>query len=255
MTNSVAGLRRSSKELPKAKFTPKIRLWSLFGGLLPFWSTTAFWIPVKPLYLRSIWNILQVDAIDRKLQCLQLALVDRKGPILPHNNRQPHVAQPTLQKLNELGYRVLSHPPYSSVKVLVTQSCQTLCDPINCSTPGSSVHGILQERILEWIAILFSRGSSWPRDWTWVSCIAGRFFTIWATREALYSSDHLTIDYHFFKYLDNFLQAKCFRNQQEAENAFQEFREYQSMDFYATGISKFISSWQKYVDCSGSYFD
>ena len=63
------------------------------------------------------------------------------------------------------------------------------------------------------------------------------------------------IYYHFFKYLDNFLQAKRFRNQQEAENAFQEFREAQSMGFYATGISKFISSWQKYVDCSGSYFD
>ena len=55
---------------------------------------------------------------------------------------------------------------------------------MDCSLPGSSVHGILQARILEWVAIPFSRGSSWPRDWTWVSCIAGRFFTIWATREA-----------------------------------------------------------------------
>ena len=50
--------------------------------------------------------------------------------------------------------------------------------------PGSSVHGIPQARILEWVAIPFSRGSSQPRDWTWVSLIAGRFFTIWATREA-----------------------------------------------------------------------
>ena len=48
--------------------------------------------------------------------------------------------------------------------------------------PGSSVHGILQARILEWVAIPFSRGSSWLRDWTWVSCIAGRFFTTWASR-------------------------------------------------------------------------
>ena len=55
---------------------------------------------------------------------------------------------------------------------------------IVCSLPGSSVHGILQARILEWVAIRFSRGISWPRDWTWVSWIAGRFFTIWATREA-----------------------------------------------------------------------
>ena len=52
------------------------------------------------------------------------------------------------------------------VKVLVTQSCPTLCDPMNCSPPGSSVHGILQARILEWVAIAFSRGSSRPRDGT-----------------------------------------------------------------------------------------
>ena len=70
------------------------------------------------------------------------------------------------------------------VKVLVAQPCPTLFDPIDCSPPGSSVHGILQARILEWVAIPFSRGSSWPRDRTWVSRIAGRFFTIWATREA-----------------------------------------------------------------------
>ena len=69
------------------------------------------------------------------------------------------------------------------VKVLVAQSCPTLCDPRDCSLPGSSVHGILQARILEWVAIPFSRGPSQPRDWTQVSCIAGKFFTIWATGE------------------------------------------------------------------------
>ena len=52
------------------------------------------------------------------------------------------------------------------------------------SSPGSSVHGILQARIPEWVAIPFFRGSSWPRDRTQVSCIAGSFFTAWATREA-----------------------------------------------------------------------
>ena len=52
------------------------------------------------------------------------------------------------------------------VKVLATQLCPTLCDPMDCSTPGSYVHGILQARILEWIAIPFSRGSSQPRDQT-----------------------------------------------------------------------------------------
>ena len=69
--------------------------------------------------------------------------------------------------------------------VLVAVSCLTLCDPMNCSLPGSSVHGVLQARILEWVAIPFSRASSKPRNWIQVSCIAGGFFTIWATREAL----------------------------------------------------------------------
>ena len=55
---------------------------------------------------------------------------------------------------------------------------------MDCSPPGSSLHGILQARILEWVAIPFFRESSQPRDWTWVSCIAGRFFTIWTIKEA-----------------------------------------------------------------------
>ena len=72
----------------------------------------------------------------------------------------------------------------TKVKVLVAQSCPTLCDPMDCSPRGSSVHGILQARTLEWVAMPFSSGSLWPRDWTWVSRIVGQFFTIWATREA-----------------------------------------------------------------------
>ena len=69
------------------------------------------------------------------------------------------------------------------VKVLVIQFCPPLCDPMDCSLSGSSVHGILQTRILEWVAIPFYRGSSWPRDWTQLSCVAGRLFTVWTTRE------------------------------------------------------------------------
>ena len=56
--------------------------------------------------------------------------------------------------------------PRRNTPVLVTQSCPTLCDPMNCSPPGASVHEILQARILEWVAISFSRGSSPPRDQT-----------------------------------------------------------------------------------------
>ena len=65
----------------------------------------------------------------------------------------------------------------------VTQSCPTFCDPMDYSLPGSSVHGIFQAIRLECIAISFSRGSSQPRDWTWVSRIVDRCFNVWATRE------------------------------------------------------------------------
>ena len=68
--------------------------------------------------------------------------------------------------------------------VLVAQSCLTLCHPMDCSPPGSSVHGILQARILEWVAISFSRETSQPRNWTQVSRIAGKYFTDWAIWEA-----------------------------------------------------------------------
>ena len=67
----------------------------------------------------------------------------------------------------------------------VAQSCLTLCHPVDCSLAGSSLHGILQARVLEWVAISFSRVSSQPRDQTRVSCIVGRCFNLWATREAM----------------------------------------------------------------------
>ena len=67
----------------------------------------------------------------------------------------------------------------------VAQSCPTLCDPMDCNLLGFSIHGILQARILEWIAISFSKGSSRPRDWTQVSHIGGRRFNLWATDKCL----------------------------------------------------------------------
>ena len=77
----------------------------------------------------------------------------------------------------------------------------TLLDPVDCILLGSSDHGILQVRKLEGVAFPFSRGSSQPRDQIWVSCIAGGFFTIWATREALCfsaktMSQHTVISFH-----------------------------------------------------------
>ena len=83
----------------------------------------------------------------------------------------------------ELGKFTSPGPLWGTCAKLL-QSCLTLCDPMDCSPPGSSVHGILQARILEWVAISLSRGSSWPRDGTasLISpALAGRFFTTSAT--------------------------------------------------------------------------
>ena len=70
------------------------------------------------------------------------------------------------------------------LRVVVAQSCLTLCVPMDCSLQGSSVLGIFQARVLEWVAIFFSKRSPQPRDRTQVCHIAGRCFTVWATREA-----------------------------------------------------------------------
>ena len=86
--------------------------------------------------------------------------------------------------LQSMGSQRVGHDWVTELngEVKVAQPCPTLCDPMNL--PVSSVHGILQARMLEWFAIPFSRGSSQPRGQTQVSHIAGRFFTSWATRES-----------------------------------------------------------------------
>ena len=89
----------------------------------------------------------------------------------------------------DLGFRLLAFRISNLYISIVSESevaqlCPTLCDRMDCSLSGSSIHGIFQARVLEWITISFSRGSSRPRNRTWVSRIAGRRFTVWATREA-----------------------------------------------------------------------
>ena len=87
------------------------------------------------------------------------------------------------------------------------QSCPMLCEPMDCSPLGSSVHVILQARILDWVAIFFSRGSSWPRDQTWVSCIAGGCFTVWATREGYEITQPIKTNHAIFQdFLSHFLR-------------------------------------------------
>ena len=98
-----------------------------------------------------------------------------------------HCPMPAVQ-LGRLEDTAFSPFPYVSGvnKVNVAQLCLTLCDPMDCSLPGSSNHGIFQERILEWVAISFSRRSSQPRDQIQVSRIVGRCFTVWATGEVMF---------------------------------------------------------------------
>ena len=107
---------------------------------------------------------------------------------MSHFFTKPHLFLEGLISGLTLPHSLLICPFLWALVVLVTQSCPILCDPMDCRLPGSSVHGFLQVRILEWVAIPFSRGSSQPKNRTQVSCIAGRFFTIWATREALWVS-------------------------------------------------------------------
>ena len=85
-----------------------------------------------------------------------------------------------------------------SLKVLVSQSCPTPCDPMDWDLPGSFVYGILQARILKWVVIPFSRGSSQPRDQIWVSCIG---------RKILYPLSHLEVVWfkRFLRFSDSFL--------------------------------------------------
>ena len=91
-------------------------------------------------------------------------------------------------KYNDLHFMLISRKTRDRQQKFgrseVAQSCPTLYDLIDCSLPGSSVHGIFQAHVLEWVAISFARGFSWPRDRTWVSRMAARHFTVRATREA-----------------------------------------------------------------------
>ena len=96
-------------------------------------------------------------------------------------HRGPGMEEPLYRESTDLTPKSPMQKVYfpEKEKSEVAQSCPTLCGPMDCSLPGSSVHGIFQARVLEWGAIAFSRE---PRDWTGVSHIVGRHFTIWATR-------------------------------------------------------------------------
>ena len=136
---------------------------------------------------RLIWSDLSAISIDLPFWVPYRVL----GVLHIHPHNPGHGPEPRVPRLVSTAPNPCLFPQYAvqiwSFLVAydmnnVAQSGPTLCDSMDCSSPGSFVHRILQARILEWIAIPFSRGPS--RPWTWVSCTAGRFFTVWATREA-----------------------------------------------------------------------
>ena len=113
-----------------------------------------------------------------------------KDPCLcPPSTSDQSLSRRELYHLVEYGWFANTKASLSCNDVLCvfSQLCLTVCDHMDCGPPGSSVHGIIQARILEWVAISSSRGSSQPRNWTHISCgscIAGGIFTCWAIGEA-----------------------------------------------------------------------
>ena len=121
------------------------------------------------------------DSMDMSLSKLQELVMDRKPGMLQSMGQQ-RVRHDWATELNWQYPRSTpprcSSPTASYCCCLVTKLCLTHCNPMDCSPPSSTVHGISQARILEWGAISFSRGSSRHRDQTWVSCMASRFLPL-----------------------------------------------------------------------------
>ena len=141
----------------------------LLGWCLPFHCVLTWW---KGIHVQALWGHFY-KGISPFL---------RAPPSYP--NHLPKGLPPNTITLRLSFEQMNLVSEWVSEWVIeAAQLCPTLCDPMDCSPPGSSVHGILQARILEWVTIPFSRGSSQPRNRTQVSCIGGRRCNLWATRE------------------------------------------------------------------------
>ena len=146
------------------------------------WQPTLVFLPGKSHGQRSLapcgrkeWDMTERLSTHPWQQRLQ------SSPGQPWWSIAPGSCLRCVNSLYPLSQGCLCHWGEESESEVKLLSPSRLCDPMGCSPPGSSVHGIFQARILEWVAISFSRGSSRPRDQTWLSCIASRCFTSWAT--------------------------------------------------------------------------
>ena len=157
--------------------------------LLSIWYDMIIFFPLLIQMFSVVWWNKYFHGVRRKgfsdsnrAERLSLAEVHQRAPadwVIPPSSR-------------EWQGRGLSSGRVLWCELVCAQSCMTPCDPMDCSLSGSSVHRILQARIREWVAISFSRGSSWPRDQTLIPCIGRWILYHWATRQAYHS---LTLKY------------------------------------------------------------
>ena len=115
-SSQLSGWTKKLQSTSQSQKCTKKRSYSLFGGLLPVWSETI----ISEKYAQ------QINDMHWKLRHLQPALVNRKCPILLQDNAQPHVTQPALQKFNELGNKVLPHPPHSPDLIQLTTTSSSI---------------------------------------------------------------------------------------------------------------------------------
>ena len=141
VTSYVTGLSRSSKALPKTNLATKSRSWSLFAGLIHYRFLNLCESITSEMYSQ------QINEMHQKLQCLQPALANRMDPILFCNNTQLHSAQPTLQKLNELGNEVLPHLSYSLD--LLPSDCHFFKHPDFFGRENSSTNSRMEEMLFK----------------------------------------------------------------------------------------------------------
>ena len=134
--------------------------------------------PLSPLELLKLMSIQPMRLSDHLILCRPLLFLPSVFPSIRVFSNELALCW---LRSKENRWKIKWRP---WLLLEVAQSCLTLCNPMDCSLPGFSIHGIFQARVLEWVATPFSWGSSQPRDQTRVSCTVGRRFTLWATREA-----------------------------------------------------------------------
>ena len=158
-----------------AKF-PKIeQLSQVSMGLLQHTCPRKGWMSMRfSVAILKLWEAMNL--VFRKKPSAHA--LKQKNVIFKDTQAFEVAAQsPLSQSWLSLQVRGIIYSISSSVCVSVAKSCLSLCNPVDCSPPASSVHGISQAKILEWVTISFCRGSSWPRNWTQSPALAGRFST------------------------------------------------------------------------------